>query len=83
MLAISSWAWTIIAAIILLSLGVLIRVTIGLISRLKDLTRTVSSASEQLQEALSEMQADLDQTNEGLAGMRRRAADDEAEPLGL
>ena len=83
MLAISSWAWTIIAAIILLSLGVLIRVTIGLISRLKDLTRTVSSASEQLQEALSEMRADLDQTNEGLAGMRRRGGDEEAEPLGL
>ena len=76
MLALSAWAGVIIGAIILLSLGILIQVTIGLISRLKDLTRTVSSASEQMQGALEEMRSDLDQTNQGLAGIRSRTEDE-------
>jgi hypothetical protein len=75
-LAVSSWTWAIIAAVGLLSIGVLIQVTIGLIVRLKDLSRTISTASETLQEALGEMRDDLDRTNEGLAGMRRHAGDE-------
>jgi hypothetical protein len=76
MLAVSSWTWAIIGAIGLLSIGILIRVTIGLIVRLKDLTRTISAASEKLQEALGEMREDLDRTSEGLAGMRRHAGEE-------
>lgn len=75
-LAVSSWTWVIIAAIGLLSIGILIQVTIGLIVRLKDLNRTISTASETLQEALGEMREDLDRTSEGLAGMRRHAGDE-------
>jgi hypothetical protein len=75
-LAVSSWTWAIVAAVGLLSIGILIQITIGLIVRLKDFSRTISTASETLQEALGEMREDLDRTTEGLAGMRRHAGDE-------
>lgn len=72
MLAISSWTWLVVAALGLLSIGVLIRATLGLIARLKELNKTLSGASENLNQALEEMRTDLDETNENLAELRRR-----------
>ncbi len=72
MLAISSWTWLVVAALGLVSIGVLIRATLGLIARLKELNKTLSGASENLNEALEEMRTDLDETNESLAELRRR-----------
>jgi phage shock protein A len=71
-LAISSWTWLVVAALGLVSIGVLIRATLGLIARLKELNKTLSGASENLNEALEEMRTDLDETNESLAELRRR-----------
>lgn len=72
MLAISSWTWLVVAALGLVSIGILIRATLGLIARLKQLNKTLSGASENLNQALEEMRTDLDETNENLAELRRR-----------
>lgn len=72
MLALSSWTWIVVAAFGLVTLGVLIRATLGLIGRLKELNKTLSGASGNLNQALEEMRADLDETNENLAELRRR-----------
>ena len=72
MLAISSWTWLVVAALGLLSVGILIRVTISLIGRLKDLNRTLAGASDTLQQSLERMRDELDEASEGLAELRRR-----------
>jgi len=71
-LAISSWTWPVVAALGLLAIGVLIRATIGLIGRLKELNATLSRASEEVGQALEQMRSELDEANEGLAELRRR-----------
>jgi hypothetical protein len=75
-IAISSWTWLVAGALMLLSLGILIRATIGLIGRLKELNRTLSSASEEIGEALEHMRAEMDEASEGLAELRRRREQD-------
>ena len=75
-LALSSWTWIVAAALGLLTIGVLIRATLGLIGRLKQLNATLSGASDDLQQALEQMRADLDETNENLAELRRRQEED-------
>ena len=76
MLALSSWTWIVAAALGLLTIGVLIRATLGLIGRLKELNVTLSGTSGNLQEALEQMRSDLDETNENLAELRRRQEED-------
>ena len=76
MLALSSWTWIVVAAFGLLSLGLLIRTTLALISRLKDLSRTLSSASAEVQEALGTMRVELDQASEHLAAIHERREDE-------
>ena len=71
-LAFSSWTWIVVTAFGLVTIGFLIRATLGLIGRVKDLNRKLRAASGELNEALEAMRADLDQTNEGLAEMRRQ-----------
>jgi hypothetical protein len=75
-LAISSWTWLVVAALGLLAIGILIRATIGLIGRLKDLNSTLSRASEEVGQALELMRSELDEANEGLAELRRRREPD-------
>jgi hypothetical protein len=75
-LAISSWTWLVVAALGLLTLGVLIRATIGLIGRIKELNRTLAEASDEVGRALETMRAELDEANEGLAELRRRRESD-------
>ena len=70
--ALSSWTWVVVAAFGLLSLGHLIRVTLGLIVRLKSLTRTLSEARAEVQEALGTMREELDQASEHLAALREQ-----------
>jgi len=72
MLAIASWTWLAAAVLGLLSLGILIWVTLGLIGRLKDLNRTVSGASGELQGALEGMRSELDRASQDLAELRHR-----------
>ena len=72
MLAISSWTWLVVAALGLLTIGIIIRATIGLIGRIKELNRTLKGASEEVGRALETMRAELDEANEGLAELRRR-----------
>ena len=69
-LALSSWTWVVVAAFGLLSIGILIRVTLGLIARLKDLNKTLSDASGQVQETLDAMREELNQATEHLAALR-------------
>lgn len=76
MIAISSWTWLVVAALGLLSTGVLLRATIGLIGRLKELNRTLSRASEEVGGALEHMRTEMDQASEGLAELRRRREQD-------
>jgi hypothetical protein len=75
-LALSSWTWVVVAAFGLLSIGILIRVTLGLIARLKDLSRTLSEASDQVQETLGAVREELDQATEHLAALRERREDE-------
>jgi hypothetical protein len=75
-LALSSWTWVVVAAFGLLSIGILIRVTLGLITRLKDLNKTLSDASGQVQETLDAMREELNQATEHLAALRERRGDD-------
>jgi Sec-independent protein translocase protein TatA len=72
MLAVSSWTWLVVAALGLLTIGVLIRAIIGLIGRLKELNRTLSSASEEVGQALETMRSEMDEATEALAELRRR-----------
>jgi hypothetical protein len=72
MLAISSWTWIVAAALTLVSLGLLIRVALGLLGRLKDLNRSLQGASGKLNEELDQMRGDLERVNEGLTGLRQR-----------
>ena len=74
-IALSSWTWGVAAAFGLLSIGILIRVTIGLISRLKSLSRTLSEASAEVQGALGTMREELDQATEHLAALREQQQD--------
>jgi hypothetical protein len=74
-LALSSWTWVVVAAFGLLSFGILIRVTLGLISRLKSLSRTLSEASTEVQDALGTMREELDQVTEHLAALREEQED--------
>ena len=76
-LALASWTWVVVAAFGLLSIGILIRVTLGLIGRLKDLSRTLSTASAEVQEALGTMREELDQASEHLAALREQHEDGE------
>lgn len=71
MIALSSLTWFVAVGIALATILVLIRVTLSLIGRIKDLTKTLSGASSQMNEAMEAMRADLDQVNEGLAGLRK------------
>jgi hypothetical protein len=71
-LALSSWTWAVVAAFGLLSIGILIRVTLGLITRLKSLSRTLSEASAEVQDALGSMREELDQATEHLAALREQ-----------
>ncbi len=71
-LALSSWTWLVVAAFGLLSLGILIRVTLGLITRLKGLSKTLSEANAEVQEALGTMREELDQASEHLAALREQ-----------
>ena len=70
--ALSSWTWVVVAAFGLLSIGILIRVTLGLITRLKSLSRTLSEASTEVKEALGSMREELDQATEHLAALREQ-----------
>lgn len=72
MLAISSWTWIVAAALALIALGILIRVALGLLARLKELNRSLKGASGRLNEELDRMRGDLDQVSEGLAALRER-----------
>lgn len=76
MLAISSWTWLVAAALGLLTIGMLIRATIGLIGRLKELNRELSRASEEVGEALERMRTELEETSGGLAELRHRREQD-------
>lgn len=76
MLALSSWTWVVVAAFGLLSLALLVPTTLALISRLKDLSRTLSGASAEIQEALGTMREELDQASEHLAAIRERSEDE-------
>jgi hypothetical protein len=66
----------VVAAFGLLSVALLIRTTLALISRIKDLSRTVSSASAEVQEALGTMRQELDQASEHLAAIRERSEEE-------
>ena len=71
MLAFSSWTWLVSGALGLLVLGILIRVTFGLIVRIKSLSASLRAASGQMQEALDQMRGDLETTSAGLEALRR------------
>lgn len=75
-LALSSWTWVVVAAFGLLSFGILIRVTLGLIGRLKALSRALKDASAEVAEALGSMREELDQASEHLAAIRERRDDE-------
>ncbi len=75
LLALSSWTWVVVAAFGLLSFGILIRLTLGLIGRLKALNRTLREASDEVQQALGMMREELDQASEHLAAIRERRED--------
>lgn len=75
-LALSSWTWVVVAAFGLLSIGILMRVTLGLIGRLKALSRTLREASTEVQDALGSMREELDQASEHLAAIRELREDD-------
>lgn len=77
MLGISSWTWIAAGALVLLALGILIRVTVALVGRLKALNRSLKGASGQLNEIMDEMRGDLDRTTEGLAALRQRREEQE------
>jgi hypothetical protein len=64
------------AAFGLLALGVLIRAGLRLWSHLKGLNKALAGATENLNKALEEMRADLDETNENLTELRRRQETD-------
>jgi len=70
-LAFSSWTWLVSGALGLLVLGILIRVTFGLIVRIKSLSASLRAASGQMQEALDQMRGDLETTSAGLEALRR------------
>ena len=70
--ALSAWTWVVVAAFGMLSMGILIRVTLGLISRLKSLSRTLSEASAEVQEALGTMREELDEASAHLAALREQ-----------
>lgn len=72
MLALSGWTWVVAAALVVLALGFLIRVTIGLLGRLKALNRSLQGASGQLNEIMEEMRGDLERTTQGLGALRER-----------
>jgi hypothetical protein len=72
MLAISGWTWVFGAALAVVVLAILAKTTFDLWRRLKQLNRTLQSASGKLNEVLDEMRADLDQASEGLAGLRQQ-----------
>jgi hypothetical protein len=72
MLAVSSWTWLVVAALGMLTIGVLIRASLGLIARLKELNRTLSSATEEVGRALEAMRSEMDEATEALAELRRR-----------
>jgi len=72
MLALSAWTWLVGAALGLVAIGTLIVVTIGLIVRIKQLIKSLSAASGEVQGALEEMRVELDQAQEELAELRRR-----------
>ena len=74
-LALSSWTWVVMAAFGLVTLGVLIRATLSLISHVKGLTGAMSKTSEDLNHALEEMRTELDRAAEDLAEIRRRRGD--------
>ncbi|MGH2652061.1 MAG: hypothetical protein ACRDHK_12745 [Actinomycetota bacterium] len=78
MFARAAWTWIVAAALGVVSLGILIRVTLGLLARLKALTGTLQGASGQMQESLDNMRGDLDRAAEGLAALRERREDAEA-----
>jgi hypothetical protein len=66
----------VVAAFGLLSFGILIRVTLGLIGRLKALSRALKDASAEVAEALGSMREELDQASEHLAAIRERRDDE-------
>ena len=70
--ALSSWTWGVVAAFGLLSIGILIRVTLGLITRVKDLNKSLREASTEVQEALGTMREELDQAQAQLAALREQ-----------
>lgn len=80
MLAISSWTWVVAASLAVLALAILIKVSLGLLARLKDLNRSLQGASGKLNEVLDEMKGDLDRTSEGLATLRQRRVDPADQP---
>ena len=71
MLALSSWTWLAAAGMAVLALGVLIRVGLGLLGRLKELNGSLHAASGELNEAVDAMRTDLDRMSEGLEALRR------------
>lgn len=72
LLALSSWTWVVVAALGLLSIGAIIRATLGLITHLKALSRTLSEASVEREKALNAMREELDQVAEHLAALREQ-----------
>jgi hypothetical protein len=75
-LALSSWTWVVVAAFGLVSIGILIRVTLGLIGRLRVLNRALKDASNEVQDALGFMREELDQASEHLAAIREKREGD-------
>lgn len=71
-LAIAATTWLLAAAGGLLFLGILIRVTLGLIARLKDLNRTLAGAQGEIAAALADINAEMERVSEGLTGIRER-----------
>lgn len=80
MIAISAWAWIAAASLGVVSLALLTKLTLGLLSRLKELNRTLQGASGQLNEILGEMRNDLDRASEGLATLRQSREDAPDQP---
>jgi uncharacterized protein YoxC len=75
-LALSSWTWLVAAALGFLVVGVLIRVTIVFIVRIKALGRKFSSTSDEVNGALEAMREELDRATEELAELRHRRESD-------
>lgn len=76
-LAIAATTWLLAAAGGLLFLGILIRVTLGLIARLKDLNRTLAGAQGEIAAALADINAEMERVSEGLTGIRERRGGEE------